>query len=300
VKRALAASVPAAMSAYPKEWERHETLANGMRVFIRPLIPDDAALYPEFFTQVTEEDTRLRFFSPIRELSAATIQKFVEIDYERVMAFAALDEATGKLLGVSRLHCDRFHKHGEYAVLVRSDLKGRGLGWLLMQRIIDWARGTGLERIHGQVLAYNTTMLGMCAELRFESPTTPMSTTSRWSRCTSKRLKRAPQIPANMPIRMRKNGPRRGFVLGGSIMRLTIAAIALLAAATGALAQQPPTFATTKVEAPTTSISSATSSISRYSSSRPRRDRHRPDQRQPPGAGLQRRSRKSPRRRSAM
>ena len=156
------------MSAYPKEWERRETLADGMRVFIRPLKPEDAALYPEFFTQVTEEDSRLRFFSPIRELSAATIQRFVDIDYERVMAFAALDEETSKLLGVSRLHCDRFHKHGEYAVLARSDLKGRGLGWLLMQCIIEWARGTGLERIHGQVLAYNTTMLRMCGELGFD------------------------------------------------------------------------------------------------------------------------------------
>ena len=135
------------MSAYPKEWERRETLADGMRVFIRPLKPDDAALYPEFFTRVTEEDSRLRFFQPIRELSTAMIRKFVTIDYERVMAFAAICEETGTLLGVSRLHCDRFHKHGEYAVLARSDLKGRGLGWLLMQCIIEWARGTGLERI---------------------------------------------------------------------------------------------------------------------------------------------------------
>lgn len=156
------------MSTYPREWERREALDDGTRVFIRPLMRDDAALYPEFFTQITEEDSRLRFFSPIRELSAETIQKFVDIDYERVMAFIALDEETGEMLGVSRLHCDRFHKHGEYAVLVRSDLKGRGLGWLLMQRVIEWARGTGLERIHGQVLAYNTTMLGMCGELGFD------------------------------------------------------------------------------------------------------------------------------------
>jgi acetyltransferase len=156
------------MSAYPKEWERRETLANGTLVFIRPLKPDDAALYPEFFTRVTEDDSRLRFFSPIRELSAETIRRFVEIDYERVMAFIAIDAETGKMLGVSRLHCDRFHKHGEYAVLVRSDLKGRGLGWLMMQCIIEWARGTGLERIHGQVLAYNTTMLRMCGELGFD------------------------------------------------------------------------------------------------------------------------------------
>ena len=155
------------MSAYPKEWERRETLTDGTRVFIRALKPDDAALYPEFFTQVTEEDSRLRFFSPIRELSAETIQKFVYIDYERVIAFAALDLASGKLLGVSRLHCDRFHKHGEYAVLVRSDHKRCGLGRLLMQHLIDWARATGLERVHGQVFGYNEPMLKMCEEFGF-------------------------------------------------------------------------------------------------------------------------------------
>jgi RimJ/RimL family protein N-acetyltransferase len=83
------------------------------------------------------------------------------------MAFIAFDKATGEILGVVRLHRDPARKSGEYAVLVRSALKGHGLGWLLMSRMIEYARSEGLALIHGQVLAENTTMLTMCAELGF-------------------------------------------------------------------------------------------------------------------------------------
>ena len=71
------------------------------------------------------------------------------------------------MLGVVRLHLDDDRKGGEYAVIVRSALKGHGLGWLLMQRMIEYARMIGLKRVHGQVLAENTTMLRMCAHLGF-------------------------------------------------------------------------------------------------------------------------------------
>jgi acetyltransferase len=69
---------------------------------------------------------------------------------------------------VVRLHCDPDHRTGEYAILVRSDCKGIGLGWALMELIIEYARKEGLSRIHGQVLRDNASMLGMCRELGFE------------------------------------------------------------------------------------------------------------------------------------
>jgi len=155
------------MSAYPKEWEKHETLADGMSVLLRPLKPDDAALYPDFSTYLTPEDARLRFFHPITQLTPAMVRQFVDIDYDRAMAFVAIGEDTGELLGVARLHCNQFHTHGEYAVIVRSDHKRCGLGRLLMQHLIDWARATGLERVHGQVFGYNEPMLKMCEEFGF-------------------------------------------------------------------------------------------------------------------------------------
>lgn len=149
------------------EWIRHDTLADGTRILVRPLRPQDAALYPDFAAHVTLDDVRLRFFAPIRELSEERIAELTRLDYTHAMAFIAVAEASGDMLGVVRLHLDADGKGGEYAVIVRSALKGRGLGWLLMRRMIDYARAIGLGRVWGQVLAENTTMLRMCEQLGF-------------------------------------------------------------------------------------------------------------------------------------
>ena len=71
-------------------------------------------------------------------------------------------------MGVVRMHADANYEIAEYAILLRSDLKGIGLGWKLMQLIIEYARNEKLKSIHGQVLHENTTMLRMCRELGFD------------------------------------------------------------------------------------------------------------------------------------
>jgi acetyltransferase len=83
------------------------------------------------------------------------------------MAFIALDQETGRMLGLVRLKEELDEETAEFAILVRSRLKGHGLGWLLMQRVIDYAKGKGLRRVYGDVLVENTAMLQMCAELGF-------------------------------------------------------------------------------------------------------------------------------------
>jgi acetyltransferase len=83
------------------------------------------------------------------------------------MAFVAVARTTGALLGVVRFIADPDYTRGEYAILVRSDLKGRGLGWRLMQCLIDYANAEGLQELYGSVLAENATMLRMCRELGF-------------------------------------------------------------------------------------------------------------------------------------
>ena len=73
----------------------------------------------------------------------------------------------GNCSGVVRLHSDANYETGEYAILLRSDLKGHGLGWKLMELMIQYARAEGLRRIDGQVLGGNVAMLKMCRELGF-------------------------------------------------------------------------------------------------------------------------------------
>ena len=142
-------------------------LKDRVRVFVRPVRPEDETLYEDFFAAVSKEDLRLRFFTPRPHLSHAFLARLTQIDYGRAMAFVALDPETGALLAVVRLHADADHTRGEYAILVRSDLKGHGLGWALMEMIIDYGRADGLQEIFGEVLTENTTMLAMCRGLGF-------------------------------------------------------------------------------------------------------------------------------------
>ncbi len=149
--------------------ESHIKLLDGEKVLIRPLEVDDAALYPDFLKEVTHEDLRLRFFAVMREVSPDLIDKLIHYDPAHAMAFIAIAEKTGRMLGVVRLHDDPDGKNAEFAILVRSRLKGHGLGWLLMKHMIAFAQHKGLETVHGQVLAENKTMLLMCGELGFHS-----------------------------------------------------------------------------------------------------------------------------------
>src|SRR5262245_4137868 len=107
------------------------------------------------------------FFARIAELSAEELDKLSHLNYQHDMAFIALDESTGRMLGLVRLKEELDEETAEFAILVRSRLKGHGLGWLLMQRVIDYAKEKGLRRVYGDVLAENSAMLQMSAELGF-------------------------------------------------------------------------------------------------------------------------------------
>jgi RimJ/RimL family protein N-acetyltransferase len=149
--------------------ELREIIRGGERVLIRRMRLEDMALYPDFLGDVSAEDLRLRFFARIAELSAAEIHMLTHLDYRHEMAFIALDEDTGHMLGLVRLKDELDEKTAEFAILVRSRLKGHGLGLVLMQRVIDYAKEKGLRRVYGDVLVENTTMLQMCAELGFHA-----------------------------------------------------------------------------------------------------------------------------------
>lgn len=155
------------MEPYPKEWEQHLTIAEGRAVYVRPIRPDDERFYSAFLAAETPEDLRRRFLSPLKDLSPALISRLTHIDYAKAMAFIALDEATGEMLGVARVHRMAQSDRGEYAIIVRSDVKGRGLGRQLMQMIIAYARSKALHCIEGQVLSDNIAMLNMCEKFGF-------------------------------------------------------------------------------------------------------------------------------------
>jgi acetyltransferase len=152
---------------------RHLTLRDGSAVTLRPLKPEDAALYPDYMREVKPEDFRLRHFAAMREISPELIDKLVHYDPNHAMASIAIEEATGRMLGVVRLHNDPGDEVGEFAIILRSRLKGHGLGWLMMKHMIAYAKDKGLKAVRGQVLSENTTMLKMCGELGFHATDDP-------------------------------------------------------------------------------------------------------------------------------
>jgi len=170
VKQKFAGSGSAnfAVRPYPSQWQRHIEVKDAWRIFVRPIRPEDEPLIHDFLRHVTSQDLRLRFFAPIKEFTHEFIARLTQLDYARAMAFVAFDEATDEMVGVVRIHSDSIYENGEYAILLRSDLKGRGLGWTLMQLIIEYAKLEGLKAISGDVLQENTVMLEMCRELGFE------------------------------------------------------------------------------------------------------------------------------------
>jgi acetyltransferase len=157
-----------AVRPYPKEWEQQLALQDGTPILVRPLRPEDEPLLHAFYERVNAEDLRLRFFAPIKDFSHVFLARLTQLDYARAMAFAAVDGTTGEIMGVVRLHADANYEKAEYAILIRSDLKGRGLGWKLMELMIRYARSEGLKQIEGQVLRENIMMLQMCHEFGFQ------------------------------------------------------------------------------------------------------------------------------------
>ncbi|APH74013.1 bifunctional acetate--CoA ligase family protein/GNAT family N-acetyltransferase [Aquibium oceanicum] len=155
-----------AIRPYPAEWEQTFS-AGGMDFLIRPIKPADIALYPEFLDKTSPDDIRFRFLAPRKRFTDDMLKRLTQLDYERDMAFVAIRQDTGELAGIGRLSSDPDHVSAEYALLVRTDLQGHGLGFALLRRIIDYARSEGIRRVEGIVLTENRRMLDMCRDFGF-------------------------------------------------------------------------------------------------------------------------------------
>ncbi len=155
-----------AIAPYPVELTEHRMMG-GEAMTIRPIRPEDAQAHTAFFSRLSPQDIRYRFFSAMRELSPEQTVRLTQVDYDREMAFIAVRDATAETVGVARLACDVDMRSGEFAVIVQPDMKGHGLATLLMQRLVEWGRAHGLQAIEGQILADNHPMLAFIRHLGF-------------------------------------------------------------------------------------------------------------------------------------
>ncbi|NMM45836.1 bifunctional acetate--CoA ligase family protein/GNAT family N-acetyltransferase [Rhodospirillaceae bacterium KN72] len=153
---------------YPRELEGTVSLLDGRAIAVRPIRPEDSTGLQELVARSAQEDIRFRFLHPMKDLPERLANRLSQIDYAREMAMVALDPEDGKsLIGVARLTADADGAEAEYAILLRQDHKGEGLGYALMTRLIEFARMRGIGVIYGDVLCENGPMLSMCRDLGF-------------------------------------------------------------------------------------------------------------------------------------
>lgn len=143
----------------------------GRTLTVRPIRPEDEAQHLEFLSRLDPEDVRMRVFYSRRTIERSELARLTQIDYSREMAFVAVateDDGIERTLGVARAVADPDNIAAEFGIIVRSDLKGSGLGALLMRKLIDTLRAQGTQWIVATVLHENRRMLELARELGFE------------------------------------------------------------------------------------------------------------------------------------
>lgn len=160
-----------AIRPYPAELEEQATLNNNSTCLFRPILPEDEPLLQQFIAQVTREDLYYRYLSEITEFTHESLANMTQIDYDREMAIVAVrHDSEGKeseIIGVSRAISDADNINAEFSVLVRSDLKGLGLGKLLLEKIINYTKCRGLHQLNGITLPDNHRMIALAKKSGF-------------------------------------------------------------------------------------------------------------------------------------
>jgi acetyltransferase len=165
-----------AIRPYPKELEETLVLPGGQELFLRPIRPEDEPALQGLFARLSKEEIRLRFLHAMKILSHDMAARLTRIDYDREMALVLTDPgvpAEPMLYGVVRLAADPDNRRAEFAILIRRDFTGMGLGPMLMRRIIDYARQRGIGELFGDVLVDNRPMLKLCEAFGFKKKYDP-------------------------------------------------------------------------------------------------------------------------------
>ena len=164
-----ATAVPMAILPYPHALETDIPIRDGTHVRLRPIRPDDADGLVRMHHRLAPEDIRARFHGMMRDLEPALLARLTQIDYDREMALIAFADGDADPLGVVRINADPDNASAEFAIVVRSDWHGRGLGTSMISAIIAHARQRGIGSLIGSVLGDNRPMLTLMRELGFDA-----------------------------------------------------------------------------------------------------------------------------------
>jgi len=159
-----------AIMPYPKELEERAQLKDGQEILVRPITAEDAAHHQQFDAALSAEDRYKRYFSPRGKISHEEMAILTQIDYEREMAFIALRMDANnqqETLAVIRASIDPDNSDAEFAMIVRSDLQGLGLGKILLDKLIRYQKSKGTTYLSAMTMLSNVGMASLAKNLGF-------------------------------------------------------------------------------------------------------------------------------------
>ncbi len=148
----------------------------GSELTLRPIRPEDGEAHLRFFSALDPFDVRFRMFIHMRELQPSQLARLTQIDYDREMAFVAVrfsEDGSDETLGVVRAVADPDNINAEFAIIIRSDLKGLGLGQMLMTKLIAYFRQRGTQVIVGEALSDNHALIELTKNMGFQIASHP-------------------------------------------------------------------------------------------------------------------------------
>lgn len=146
---------------YPSDWERIAYTRDGVPFRIRPIRADDEKLEHDFIMRLSPESRYKRMMCVMKEPSPALVHRFVHVDYDRDMAFVALNGVTPdeQIIGVARYAHDPLGPGCEFAVAVADAWQSRGVGATLTRLLFEYAHARGIHKVHGEILGDNSRMI---------------------------------------------------------------------------------------------------------------------------------------------
>jgi acetyltransferase len=151
-----------AIHPYPKNLARATRLKTGETVLLRPIRPEDLEAERRFIARLSPKTMYMRFHAPLRELTMERLVRYTQIDYDREMAFVAIDanaeHPDGEIRGIARYTRNPDGSTCEFGVAIEDAWQGRGLGHALMNALESCARERGISEIIGYVLSENDEM----------------------------------------------------------------------------------------------------------------------------------------------
>lgn len=149
--------------AYPAGEEREEALRNGVSVRVRPAITSDAPRLQDLFFRLRPEDVYTRFFRKLDSLPLDKAEHLCSVGYETEMSFVAVvgDMEDEKVIGTSSYFVDESTKLADVAYIVDPEWQGVGLGRLLQDRTVSYAREHGVLGFTADVLTENKAMMAV-------------------------------------------------------------------------------------------------------------------------------------------